>query len=368
MIQANRLRAVNWVRVGHWLVVSLMTVGVIMDVAASYIGQLGSGGTVVSLVSHELLWVFVGGLVFFTFRAIDFRRLLQLSRLMLLGALGMLVMVLIPGVGVSVGGASRWFQAGFIQVQPSELIKLALVLFFARLVTQRNQATIIAPVLLLTAISAGLVLIEPDMGTAIVVSAIGMASLFVAQVPLRKLAVLGVVGAGLGTAAAFSSAYRRLRLLSFLNPWRYRSDFAYQEVQALNAFASGRVAGTGLGSGLANWGYLPNAQTDFILAVIGQDLGLIGAVVVVLALAALIWLIFQLSVRVEGEGEKVFLFLFATWILTQTFLNVGAVIGLLPVTGVPLPLISAGGSSTVATLAGFGVASGIARRAGIGRR
>ncbi len=366
-MQVQRLQRVNWVRVGNWLIISLLTVGIIMDLAASYIGQLGTGNSVAGLVSHELLWVVVGGLVFFFFRAIDFKRVIQLSPLLLLGAMGLLVLVLIPGVGVSVGGASRWFQAGFIQVQPSEVIKLALVLFFARLVTKRTQTTVIAPVLLLTIICAGLVLIEPDMGTAIIVFTIGMASLFVAQVPLRKLALLGVLGIGLGVGAAFSSAYRRLRLLSFLNPWRYRLDFAYQEVQALNAFASGKVVGTGLGNGLANWGYLPNAQTDFILAVIGQDLGLVGALMVVLALASLIWLIFRLSMEVNGEGEKIFLFLFGTWILVQTFLNVGAVIGLLPVTGVPLPLVSAGGSSTVATLAGFGVVSGIARKAGIGR-
>ncbi|MHB8190348.1 MAG: FtsW/RodA/SpoVE family cell cycle protein [Ferrimicrobium sp.] len=348
----------------HWAIAVLLAVGIVMDVAASYMGVLAVHGDVLGTVLHEFLWVVIGIIAFGVVRLIPLDRVLSLAPLSLALSVIALLGVLVPGVGVSVGGSSRWFGVGFIQVQPSEIVKLALILQLVRLIEYKRsaRASVLGPVLLITASVAGLVFIEPDMGTAMIVSAIGLAALFIAGVPAKTLGVVGALVTTVGALGAFSSTYRRLRLLSFLHPWTYRMNFSYQEVQSLGAFASGHLAGTGLGSGLANWGYLPNAQTDFIFAVIGQDFGLIGAIAVLGCLIGLCVLLLQIAQRLSVGTERNLVFLVAVWLFAQTVLNVGAVIGVLPVTGVPLPLISAGGSSIVMTLSGLGIVSGIVRR------
>jgi cell division protein FtsW len=346
----------------YWLVVILVSIGAILEVAAAYVATIASHGSLTSLIGHELLWLVIGGLAFTVMQVVPLRVWLKLSPLFLLAAGAMLLAVMVPGVGHSVGGADRWFQLGPIQVQPSEFAKLALVLFLANLVPKRRPTQLVGPVIVVTALMAGVIFLEPDMGTAMIVFSLGLAALYVGEV--RGRALTFVVGGSVlaGIVGAFSSSYRRLRLLSFLNPWKYRMSYSYQEVQALNSFASGHLLGTGLGTGLANWGYVPNAQTDFIFAVAGQDFGLLGSVVILLLLVSLAVVIFRISEQLSQPSERALTFLIAVWLLVQMTLNIGAVIGLLPVTGVPLPLISAGGSSTVVTLAALGLVSGILRR------
>jgi cell division protein FtsW len=346
----------------YWLLVILVTVGAILEVAAAYVATIAAHSSVTSLIAHELLWLVIGGLAFVVMQAVPLKVWLKLSPLFLLLAAGMLLAVMVPGVGRSVGGADRWFQLGPIQVQPSEFAKLALVLFLANLVAKRRPTQLVGPVIVVTALMAGVIFLEPDMGTAMIVFSLGLAALYVGEVRGRALTVVTGGSVLVGIIGAFSSNYRRLRLLSFLNPWKYRMSYSYQEVQALNSFASGHLLGTGLGTGLANWGYVPNAQTDFIFAVVGQDFGLLGSVVILLLLVSLATVIFRVSEQLTQPSERALTFLIAVWLLVQMTLNIGAVIGLLPVTGVPLPLISAGGSSTVVTLAALGLVSGIFRR------
>jgi len=342
-----------------WLIAVLCLVGVVMGVAASYMGDLSSHTSIVAATAHEILWLVLGLGAFFVLRAIPLKVLLRLSSIFLGGCLLALVAVLDNSLGSSVGGSSRWFGFGSIQIQPSEIVKFALVLSFAALIeARRGRRTrdIVTPVLAITGLVAALVFIEPDMGTAIIVCSIGFGALVISDVPIEVLALVGLGGACVGVVEAFSSTYRRLRLLSFLHPWLYRSSFSYQEVQALGSFASGGLFGTGLGSGIANWGYLPNAQTDFIFAVIGQDFGLVGALLVLGLEVALVIVLLRAASSLVGP-ERTVVFLVGVWIAVQTVLNVGAVVGALPVTGVPLPLISEGGSSLIMTLAALGVAS-----------
>ncbi len=342
-----------------WLIATLCLVGVVMSVAASYMGDISSHTSIASASAHEMLWLVLGLGAFFVLRAIPLKVLLRFAPLFLGGCLLALVAVLDNSLGSSVGGSSRWFGFGSIQIQPSEIVKFALVLSFTALIeARRGRRTrdIVTPVLAITGLVAALVFIEPDMGTAIIVCAIGFAALIIAEVPMGVLALVGLSGTCVGIIGAFSSSYRRLRLLSFLHPWLYRASFSYQEVQALGSFASGGFWGTGLGSGIANWGYLPNAQTDFIFAVIGQDFGLIGALVV-LALEIALVVVLLRAVQSLAGPERTAVFLVAVWIAVQTILNVGAVVGALPVTGVPLPLVSEGGSSLIMTLAALGLVS-----------
>lgn len=346
----------------YWLLAILVSAGAILEVAAAYVATIAAHASVVSLVGHELLWLVIGGLAFAVMGLVPLRVWLKLAPLLLLLAVVMLLAVMLPGVGRSVGGADRWFQFGPIQVQPSEFAKLALVLFLAQLVAKRRPGQLVGPVIVVTAVMAGVIFLEPDMGTAMIVFSLGLATLYIGGVRGRALTFVTVGSVLIGVAGAFSSTYRRLRLLSFLHPWEYRMSYSYQEVQALDSFASGHLLGTGLGTGLANWGYVPNAQTDFIFAVVGQDFGLLGSVVILLLLVALVVVIFRVSERLSDPAERTLTFLIGVWLLVQMTLNIGAVIGLLPVTGVPLPLISAGGSSTVVTLAALGLVNGIIRR------
>lgn len=308
---------------------------------------------------HEAVWVVVavvsGGVAYAVTRRVGIERILVLAPLALAGSLVLLAAVMVPGVGASVGGASRWIPLGPFQLQPSELAKLALVLYLARLVTTRPRTRILGPTMVVTGVVAGAVFVEPDMGTAMVVGAIGIGALLVAQVPLRRIgAVLGAAAA-VGALGALSSAYRRARLLSFLHPWRYRASLSYQEVQALGAFATSHLAGSGLGSGLANWGYVPNAPTDFVMTLVVQDFGVLGALVVLAALAAMVVGLLVAAERAQSQAVHVVLVLVAVWLAVQSVLNLGAVVGLLPVTGVPLPLVSQGGSSLVVVAMALGI-------------
>jgi cell division protein FtsW len=199
------------------------------------------------------------------------------------------------------------------------------------------------------------------MGTALVVGAIAMGLLFASGVPLRP--VVKVLGAlvSLALLVAVFSPYRRARILSFLDPSAHAASSGYQVVQSLIGLGSGHVVGLGLGSGRLKWGYLPNAHTDFIFSVIGEELGLIGAVAVLAMLAALVWFGLRAAARAPDHFGGLLAVALVVWIAAETIINVGAVIGVMPVTGIPLPFISFGGSSLVITLLAAGILVNIAR-------
>lgn len=352
----GRGSAVGWiVGLGGGLVLA----GTLVGLAATVEAQAAVGRSPVSAALHDVAWVAIatamGWVSFVVVRRAGLERVLAWSPVLLAAALAGLGAVMVPGLGTTVGGAERWIPVGPFQIQPSEFAKLALVLYLAKLVTSRPSERVLGPVLVVTAVTAGAIFIEPDMGTALVVAAIGAGALVVARVPLRRLAPIALTGGGLATLAAFSSAYRRARLLSFLHPWRYRASLSYQEVQALGSFATAHVTGSGLGAGLANWGYVPNAVTDFVMTLVVQDFGVIGALGVIAALGGIILGLLALAERTPMSGAHAVAVLVAVWLAAQTLLNLGAVVGLLPVTGVPLPFVSQGGSSLVVEAIALGV-------------
>jgi cell division protein FtsW len=269
----------------------------------------------------------------------------RLVTLMLLGSFGLLVLVLVPGFGVSVNGARRWFSAGPIQFQPSELMKISLVLYVARFLADhpkrlRGFRQAIAPIALVSAPAALLILVEPDMGTTLViVFAIG-ALLVSAGLPFRYLALL--VGIGLGIAAVFVLAqpYQLARLTSFLHPWSSKSTAGFQEVQGQISLGSGGLLGVGLGHGVQKIFYLPEAQTDFILAVIGEELGVLGIFGVVFLYGMIAYAGLRTARRASGRYAKLLATGLTSLILCQGILNIFVVLGLAPLTGVPLPFIS----------------------------
>ncbi len=349
------------------LVALLCVVGVVMVGSASEVISIATYGTPWGILLRELLWMVVGIAVLAVTCRADYRRWRRWRTVLLAVTFVLLMGVLVPGIGVHSGGSSRWIGFGQFRLQPSELLKLAMAIFGADLIVRReqegaDQRRIVGPLLLTAAAGAGIVLLQPDMGTALVISCITMALLFASGVSLRPVlkSMAGLVG--IAFVVGMIDPYRRARLLAFLHPSAHASGSAYQSLQSLIGLGSGHLFGLGLGNGREKWGLLPNAHTDFIFSVIGEELGLVGALFVLFLLAGLAWLGLRAAERAPDRFGSLLAVAIVAWLVAETFVNVGAVVGLLPVTGVPLPFVSYGGSSLVITMAATGVLINIARQ------
>jgi cell division protein FtsW len=349
------------------VVALLCVIGLVMVGCASSVVSISLYGSPWAILIRECMWMAVGVIAFGVAMRFDHRKLRRLAPLLLVITFGLLLIVLVPGLGVHVQGSSRWVGFGQFRLQPSELMKLALTVFAADLVTRRldegaADRRIIGPLLLVTASAGLLIVAQPDLGTAIVLACITLSLLFVSGVRLGP--VLKILAALIGVAlvVAVSSPYRRERLLSFVDPSAHGSGSGYQVVQSLIGLGSGHLVGAGLGGGQAQWGFLPNAQTDFIFSVIGEELGFIGAALVLFLLGAFVWFGIRAAIRSRGRFGGLLAVGLVAWLASETLINIGAVVGLLPVTGIPLPFISYGGSSLVITMVAAGVLINIARQ------
>jgi cell division protein FtsW len=280
----------------------------------------------------------------------------------------MLLLVLIPGIGISVGGSRRWLGAGALRFQPSEIAKLALLVFSADLLTRREDdlgdwRRTLKPIGLVFVTIAALVVVEPDLDSTVVLALIVGAILVAGGVRLRHLACIGGVGALVGTIVAVAEPYRRARIFVFLNPAADASNTGYQITQSLIALGSGGWTGVGLGQGRAKWLFLPNAHTDFIFAIIGEEMGLLGCLLVVLLFVAFAVLGIRAALHAPDRFGMLLAAGVTAWVVGQAAINIGGVIGLLPVAGIALPFVSFGGSALVFTMAASGVLANVARRA-----
>ena len=289
---------------------------------------------------------------------------------LLAGSLLLVLAVHIPHVGVSVNGARRWLGPGSLQFQPSELLKLALVLYSATLLARRPQRVhdlraLARPLLLVIGGACVLVASQPDVGTAMVIAFTAGAMLVAAGMPLRKLALVAGAALSLVFLYALVKPYARARLTSFIDPWSHASGSGFQAVQGQIAIGSGGLFGVGPGQSVQKIFYLPEAPTDFILAVIGEELGVVG----VCALLSLYGLIAYAGLRVAKRARSLHSALIAvgvtSLIVSQALLNVFAVLGLAPLTGVPLPFVSYGSSSMIVMLAAMGLLLNVAGGASV---
>ena len=348
------------------LIGCLCVFGVVMVGSASTVISMSIYGSPWGILIREIIWMVLGLIAMVLACRFDYRRWRRLSPFLLVGAFGLLLVVLVPGLGVHAMGSSRWVGFGQFRIQPSELMKLSLALFGADLLVRRaerggDHRTMTGPLLLVTAAAMGLIILQPDMGTALVLACIALGLLFASGVPLKP--VVKVIGSlvVLASMVALFSPYRRARIFSFLDPGAHSAGSGYQVVQSLIGLGSGHLFGLGLGSGREKWGYLPNAHTDFIFSVIGEELGLVGAVAVLALLGGLAWFGLRAAARAPDRFGGLLAVAIVTWVTAETLINVGAVIGLLPVTGIPLPFISFGGSSLVITMVAVGILVNIAR-------
>lgn len=284
---------------------------------------------------------------------------------LLFGAL--VLLVLVPFIGVHNLGATRWIAVGPIQLQPSEIAKLALILWAAdlyarkeKLLTERRH--LLMPFLAVAGLMAGLVLYQKDLGTTTVIAIITFAMLWTVGAPARVLVTLGALGAAGAALVAIVEPYRFARVQAWLQPELYADTFNYQSQQGLTALASGGWFGHGLGASRQKWQYLPEHETDFIFAIVGEELGLVGT----LSVVALFGLLAYAGLRIARRTPDLFGRLVATcvvaWLVGQALVNMATVVRLVPVTGIPLPLISVGGTSLIVTLTALGILACLARR------
>lgn len=345
----------------------LLAGGLMMILSASSVSALQEHGTSFLYFTRQLTWAVLGIAAMLVCSLVDYRRWRHVGYALLALSVFGLVAVLVPGVGVRAGGSSRWLQAGPLRVQPSEVAKLALILVAADLCVRKagrmtTMREVMLPLGCITAFAGGLVMLQPDLGTTMVLGMLVFVILFVGGTALPALGGIAVCGGFAASLLALGEGYRRARLFSFLDPFGDPLNSGYQAVQSMIALGSGGVLGVGLGASRQKWLYVPNAHTDFIFSIIGEETGLIGTIVIV----ALFALLAYAGVRIARRAPDPFGRLVATgitaWVVGQAVINMGAVTGLLPITGVPLPLVSFGGSALVFTLAALGIMINIARQ------
>lgn len=347
------------------LTIALVVIGLVMVLSASSVEALSSYGSSWVFFEKQVMWVALGGGLMAVTMRVDYHVWRRWAVPAMAVAVALLMAVLVPHVGVSVSGSSRWLGFGSFRVQPSELAKLALVVFMSDLLARRLDRTgeirsVLKPVVIVYLVVAALIFKQPDMGTALVVSSIVLGLLLAGGMPRVTMAKL-MGGAVAGSfVLGMADPYRKARLLSFLHPWADRSSSGYQVVQSMVGLGTGGLAGLGLGNSRAKWGFLPNAYTDFIFSVIGEELGLIGAVLVVGLFVAFAVVGLRTAKKAPDHFGAFLTIGITVWITTQAILNIGAVIGILPVTGVPLPLVSFGGSSLTIVMGAIGVLLNIA--------
>jgi cell division protein FtsW len=355
---------VSWVLA---IIVSLLVMaGLVMVMSASSVSSVRSGSQPWSLFTSQAIGT-VLGLGALGFTMLFSVQLLRRLAVWLYGAsLLLLVLVLVPGVGITANGATRWLGAGPLQIQPSEIAKFGLLLFVADLLDRRGDKTddwrqSLRPVTAHLALVGVLIMLQPNLGTMIIIAGMVLVVLGVAGVPLLPLTGIGMAGAAVATWFVAYTPFRRTRFLRFLDPWADPTNTGLQNIQSLVGLANGGWLGRGLGRSTAKWGFLPFAHTDFIFAVIGEEFGLAGALAIISLFVAFTITGALIAVRAEDRFSQLVAVGITAWISLQAFMNIGAVIGLLPITGVPLPFISFGSSSQIVNLAAVGLLLNIAR-------
>ncbi len=347
-------------------VVMLLAGGVIMSLASSpYMAVVLDHHSVWYFFLRQSAWSVLGIVAFLVAAWVKTERLRKLRYVLFVGAIGLLVMVLLPGFGKSMSGSARWIGTGSISIQPSEVMKLAWVIFAADLTARRAGSDrpakeALFPVVGLLTLTGGLIMLQPDLGTTMVIVGITFVLLLGSGVRGRAVAGTAAGFMAAGAVLAVAAPYRRERLLSFLHPFSHAQTAGYQVAQSLISLGTGHTVGVGFGQGTAYWGFLPQANTDFIFSTIGQQTGIVGALVVLGLLAFLTWTGFRVAQAAPNRFEALLALGITAWIGGETILNIGTSLGVLPVTGVPLPLISYGGSALVATMAGLGILYDIA--------
>jgi len=355
----------------HYLLTAtllLLAFGLIMVLSSSSVTAYATYGTATALFTRQLL--FAGaGVVLMALAAVSPPPLVaRLGPILLVSAIGLLLLVMVPGVGVTVGGQRNWIDVGLpVNLQPSEFAKLALAVWGAGLLARREHELdqwrrLLVPLLPVSGLVIVLVLAGNDLGTALVMVPILLGLLLAAGAPWRVFLAIGAGGAAVAVLVSLGQGYRVDRLRTWLDPSSDPLGAGWQVTHSTFALASGGWTGLGIGASREKWGGLPQAHTDFIFAIVGEELGILGTLGVLVVIAVITTTMLGLAARTTSAYTRLLTSAVCAWVLVQALVNIGAVLGLVPVTGVPLPLVSYGGSSLITTLIALGLVMGCARQ------
>jgi len=348
----------DWILIGTVIVLSAF--GLLMVYDSSVAIAIRDFGNQYYYLREQFKWVILGYIVFSITSMIDYRIYRKLAFPMLIGTLFLLLVVFIPGVGIKALGAKRWINFGFTVLQPAELAKLTMVIYLSAWFSTKEKGRL-SSFLILMGMVSGLIILEPDLGTTLILLATGVTMYFFSGAPLMQFVlmipvlILGVLG------LAIASPYRFRRLTTFFNPENDPLGASYHIRQAIIALGSGGLFGVGIGKSRQKYEYLPEANTDSIFAIIGEEIGFIGVLMLIALFIVLIWRGFRIA-RLQQDIFGRYLALGITsWIAFQVVMNIAAMVALIPLTGVPLPLLSYGGSSLIIILAGLGILVNISK-------
>jgi cell division protein FtsW len=344
----------------------LTLIGLVMVLSASSVSAFAEYGSSFLFFKRQAIYALVGGIAALAVGRLRYQVWQRVWRPLLAVTVVLLMLVLHPATGTTAGGASRWLSLGPVSLQPSELAKLVVIVAVASIMagSMRHLGETVVwavPLLVVVGLVSVLILLQPDLGTMMVVALSVLCMMFVAGVRLRLMALSSLVFTGVGMALIMSAGYRKTRFLAFLNPWADPQVTGYQIIQSLIALGSGHLFGVGLGASRQKWNYVPNAHTDFIFSILGEELGLVGELLVLLLFGALLWAGVRIALRAPDTFGRLLAGGITAWFGIQALVNLGAVTGVLPITGVPLPFMSYGGSSLVVSLVAVGILFSIGR-------
>ncbi len=323
-------------------------------------------GSGLALFERQIIWTIIGLIAFVVTSRIDLSLVRRLAPLLIAFIIASLIVVVVAGK--SAGGSSRWIGVSFFRFQPTEFAKLFFAIFAADFIAIRERTRhpvtkLVLPLGAFFGLSALLIMIQPDLGSTIMITLIFLTVLFGAGLDRSIFVRVTVILTGAGLLAILAASYRRQRFLSFISPLSHETTTGYQLAQSLFALGSGHLTGTGFGASSATWGFLPNAQTDFIFAVIGNQYGYVGALVVMVGFVVLGVAGMRIALRAEDRFSSLLALAITSWIVGQAIINIGGVISVMPETGIPLPFLSFGGSSLIAVLSAVGLLVNIAHHA-----
>lgn len=356
-------------RVDRGIVLSaalLLLFGLVMVYSASAPFSLRHYGTDTHLLVKQLIAALLGIGLLVLFSYIDYHRLQQLDDILLLGAFGLTFLTVLPLHGISDG---RWLHIASFAIQPTEVLKLALIVYLAATITRKRDSMRsfvdgVLPFVLILLVIAAVTMNQPDFGMTLIFATLTAIMLFIGGARAVHLLGVGIASIPFIFLAVRIAPYRMARVLSFLNPQDYSTSSGYQTIQSLVAIGSGGLIGRGLGASRAKLFYLPQAQSDFIFSVTAEELGLIGAIILIVLYVAFVWRAFVVARYAPDRFGRLLAFGIGFAIAFQVLLNLGVATGLLPVTGLTLPFISNGGSSLLITLSMVGILLNISKQGG----
>ena len=354
-------------------VAALVGIGLVMVFSASSATAYAEHGDIAYYLKRQLVWLAVGLAGAYGLYRLEYQRLKPLAPYLLVAAILGLALVFVPHVGLGVNGGRRWIGAGGFSVEPSEFAKLALVMYLSAVLSARGEritslARGVVPLCVPVAIMAVLVLKEPDMGTASLLLFVAFALFFAAGARVVHLAAVALATVPFAALTVLASPYRRARIFAFVDPWKDPLNTGFHIVQSLLALGSGGLFGVGLGASRAKFFYLPEQYTDFIFSVLGEELGLIGTLAVIALFITLAYRAIRIALAAPDRFGFFLALGCAAMITIQAFVNIGVVSSSWPVTGVPLPFISFGGSSLVVNLLAVAIIANVGRHRRISGR